>query len=203
MKWAPSSAVHEGCHVSHYAVCHTVAEQGWSWACCGNMLVGKMSKAECKYLATCKELLAVVSFLKYLKHFLLGRHFVVRMDHTALQWLWKTPDPMVQQARWISFLKEFHFDVVHRPGRQHVSTDALSRILCRSDEDSCRTIVQASCSQSAMGHRVTQNAEDRTWASRRMLGEMNLVPVVVIPSVHAIAVYAVTMCSSMSRHKPL
>jgi len=49
----------------------------------------------------------------YFKHLLLGQHFLVRMDHAALQWLWKTPDPMVQQAWWISFLKEFHFDVIH------------------------------------------------------------------------------------------
>jgi len=77
------------------------------------MLVGKISKAECKYSAVCKELLAVVSFLMYFKHLLLGQHFLVRMDHTALQWLWKTPDPMVQQAWWIRFLKEFDFDVIH------------------------------------------------------------------------------------------
>ena len=102
----------------------------------------KMSKAECNYSATRKELLAVVSFIKYFKHFLLGRHFVVRTDHAALQWLWKTPEPVGQQARWVGFLEEFDFDVVHRPGRHHVNADALSRIPCRSDEDSCRTIVQ-------------------------------------------------------------
>jgi len=44
----------------------------------------KMSKAECNYSATPKELLAVVSFVKYFKHHLLGRHFVVRTDHAAL-----------------------------------------------------------------------------------------------------------------------
>jgi len=45
----------------------------------------KMSKAECNYSATRKELLAVVSFVKYFKHHLLGRHFIVRTDHAALQ----------------------------------------------------------------------------------------------------------------------
>lgn len=73
----------------------------------------KMSRAECNYCATRKELLAVVSFVKYFKHYLLGRHFIVRTDHAALQWLWKIPDPVGQQARWIGFLEEFDFTVVH------------------------------------------------------------------------------------------
>jgi len=102
----------------------------------------KMSKAECNYSATRKELHAVVSFIKYFKHFLLGCHFVVRTDHAALQWLWKIPEPVGQQARWIGFLGEFDFDMVHRPGGHHVNADALSRIPCRSDEDNCRPIVQ-------------------------------------------------------------
>jgi len=68
----------------------------------------------------------------------------VRTDHAALQWLRKTPEPVGQQARWIGFLEEFDFDVVHRPRRQHINADALSRIPYRSDEDSCRTVVQAS-----------------------------------------------------------
>ena len=59
----------------------------------------KMSKAECNYSATRKELLAVVSFVKYFKHHLLGRHFVVRTDHAVLQWLRKTPEPVGQQSQ--------------------------------------------------------------------------------------------------------
>jgi len=67
---------------------------------------------------------------------------VVRTDHAALQWLWKTPEPVGQQARSIGFLGEFDFDMVHRPGRHHINADALSRMPCRFDEDNCRTIVQ-------------------------------------------------------------
>ena len=92
----------------------------------------KLSKAEMNYCVTRRELLAVVYFVKYFKHYLLGRKFVVRTDHSALQWLKKTPEPIGQQARWIGFLEEFEFDVVHRPGRQHQNADALSRRPCRS-----------------------------------------------------------------------
>ena len=49
----------------------------------------KLSKAEMNYCVTRRELLAVVYFVKYFKHYLLGRKFVVRTDHSALQWLKK------------------------------------------------------------------------------------------------------------------
>ena len=118
----------------------------------------KTSKAEREYSAMRRELLTVVLFVKYFKHHLLGRHFVVRTDHAAIQWLCETPEPVGQQARWIGFLGKFDFDVVHRPGRQHVNADALSRIPYRSDQKSCRTVVQA-------GQHVESMAGYR-WTSR-------------------------------------
>jgi len=51
----------------------------------------KLSRQEVNYCATRKELLAVVHFLKYFRHYLLGRHFTIRTDHAALQWLRRTP----------------------------------------------------------------------------------------------------------------
>ena len=47
-----------------------------------------------------------------LKQYLLGRHFVIRTDHSALQWLRKTPEPMAQLARWLVFIEQFDFDVL-------------------------------------------------------------------------------------------
>jgi len=91
---------------------------------------------------------AVVSFIKYFKHFLLGRHFVVRTDHAALQWLWKTPEPMGQQARWIGFLEEFDFDVVYRPGRHHegleVPVESLTAVIPGVQNDSDEAGVEVS-----------------------------------------------------------
>ena len=43
------------------------------------------SKAESQYCTTRKELLAVVFFTKYFKQYLLGRKFLIRTDHAALQ----------------------------------------------------------------------------------------------------------------------
>jgi len=79
------------------------------------------------YNVTRKELLALVTFVKKFRQYLLGRSFLIRTDHAALQWLRRTPEPIGQQARWLEILEEFDFTVQHRPGSQHVNADALSR----------------------------------------------------------------------------
>jgi len=49
------------------------------------------SKHEANYNITRKELLAVVTFTKKFRQYLLGRPFRIRTDHAALQWLKRTP----------------------------------------------------------------------------------------------------------------
>jgi transposase InsO family protein len=89
------------------------------------------SDAEKRYCVTRKELLAVVFFLKHFRQYLLGKPFLVRTDHAALQWLRRTPQPIGQQSRWLEVLEEFDFTVEHRPGSKHANADALSRRPCR------------------------------------------------------------------------
>jgi len=86
-----------------------------------------LSRAERNYDVTKKELLAVVYGLKTFKQYVLGRRFVVRTDHAALQWLRRTPEPMGQQARWLTFIEMFDFEIRHRAGRRHGNADGLSR----------------------------------------------------------------------------
>jgi len=57
-----------------------------------------LSKQEKNYCVTRKELLAVVYYSKAFRQYLLGRQFLIRTDHSALQWLRTTPEPMGQQA---------------------------------------------------------------------------------------------------------
>ena len=87
-----------------------------------------LSRSEKTYCTTKKELLAVVYGLKTFKQYLLGRHFTVRTDHSALTWLRRTPEPLAQQARWLNFIEQFApFDIGHRSGSRHANADALSR----------------------------------------------------------------------------
>jgi len=56
-------------------------------------------RAEQNYDVTRRELLAVVFGLKVYNQYMLGRVFVIRTDHLALQSLRKPPELIRQQAR--------------------------------------------------------------------------------------------------------
>ena len=75
-----------------------------------------MSKPDLRYETAKKELLAIVNGLKQFRQYLTGRHFIIRTDHAALSWLRRTPEPMPQLARWLTFIEEFDYEVVHRDG---------------------------------------------------------------------------------------
>lgn len=85
------------------------------------------SNAEKNYDVTRRELLAIVYFLKSFRQYLLGRPFLLRTDHSALQWLRRTPLPIGQQARWLAIIEEFQFEIQHRAGTAHTNADAMSR----------------------------------------------------------------------------
>jgi len=86
-----------------------------------------MTQPEQKYETTRKELLAIIVGLKQFRQYLLGGHFIIRTDHAALSWLRRTAEPMPQLARWLTFIEQFDYEVVHRPGTKHGNADSLSR----------------------------------------------------------------------------
>ena len=95
-----------------------------------------LNKAERNYCVTRRELLAVVSFVWYFRHYLSGAHFTLRTDHAALYWLLRKRDPEGQVARWVVILQGFDMCLEHRPGRKHGNADALSRCM-----EGCKDIV--------------------------------------------------------------
>ncbi|KAJ8037598.1 hypothetical protein HOLleu_18448 [Holothuria leucospilota] len=95
-----------------------------------------IAHAKRRYCTTKRELLAVVVFVNYFRHYLLGRKFVIRTDHSALRWLMSFKEPTDQTARWIEILSQFNFDIEHRAGKRHSNADSLSR-LPYCDPDTC------------------------------------------------------------------
>ncbi len=82
---------------------------------------------ERRYYTTRKELLAVVWFMRYFRPYLYGREFIVRSDHSSLQWLCSFWEPEEQIARWLQVIGEYTFKVEHREGKKHGNADGLSR----------------------------------------------------------------------------
>ena len=95
-----------------------------------------LSSTEKHYCVTRKELLAVVKATEHFHSYLYGNHFVIRTDHSALQWLLSFKNPEGQMARWVQKLGQYDFEIRHRKGRMHGNADALSRRPC--DEEECK-----------------------------------------------------------------
>ena len=86
------------------------------------------SKSLTKFSATKRELLAIVTFARHFKHYLLGKKFKIVTDHRALQWLHNLKDPDGLTARWLEKLAAFDYEVHHRPGKSIGHADGLARI---------------------------------------------------------------------------
>ena len=82
--------------------------------------------AEKNYGSTQLECLAVVWAVELFRHYLLGRHFTVITDHSALQWLFNINDPSRLHARWIMRMQVYDMTVTYRAGRKHQNVDTLS-----------------------------------------------------------------------------
>ena len=89
-----------------------------------------LTKAEKKYCATKKELLALVWGVRHFRLYLLGRMFIARTDHNSLKWLHNFRDPEGHVGHWLETLAEYNFKMIHRQGSQHSNADALSRQPC-------------------------------------------------------------------------
>jgi len=87
------------------------------------------SRPERNYCTTRREMSALIFGLKCFRQYLLGRKFLVRVDHMALVYFRRTREPTGQLARRLDFIAEFNFDLEYRSGpRSHQNADALSRL---------------------------------------------------------------------------
>ena len=85
-----------------------------------------LNKAETNYPITDQECLAIVWAIKHFEQYL-SEPFKVVTDHSALKFLQKCKVPTGRRARWIMYLQQFKFEIVHRPGKENKNADALSR----------------------------------------------------------------------------
>jgi hypothetical protein len=95
-----------------------------------------LTRTERNLSTTEKECLCVIWAVEKLRHYLEGTRFVVITDHNSLLWLHRLKDPQGRLARWALLLQPYDFEIKHRPGKDHVVPDLLSRsvpIMCFTD----------------------------------------------------------------------
>ena len=88
----------------------------------------KNAPAECNYPIHDKELLAIIRCLEHWDAELRSvASFTVLTDHLNLQYFTKKQPLSERQARWAETLSRYNFTIKHRPGKEAVVPDALSR----------------------------------------------------------------------------
>ena len=87
----------------------------------------RLAPNERNYSTTEKEALAVIYGLKQFDPYLRGNHVTIVTDHSALTWLLSQKEPKGRICRWIAYLQQFNFTVVHKSGVKHTNADSLSR----------------------------------------------------------------------------
>jgi hypothetical protein len=61
------------------------------------------------------------------RHYLIGKIFELRTDHSGLKYLFGKPTLNARKIRWLEFLSKFDFDIKHIKGKENKVVDLLSR----------------------------------------------------------------------------
>ncbi|KMQ86466.1 pol polyprotein [Lasius niger] len=90
----------------------------------------KLSPTETKYSAFDRELLAIYLAVKYFRHMIEARKFIIYTDHKPLIYAFqKKPEKCTpRQFRHLDLIGQFSTDVRHIKGEENIVADALSRV---------------------------------------------------------------------------
>jgi hypothetical protein len=88
----------------------------------------KLSESEQNYKTIEREGLAMVYALQKFRHYLLGKHFKMFTDHSALKYLVNKPVLGGRNCRWLLLFQEFDFEVIVKLGKLNAGLDHLSRV---------------------------------------------------------------------------
>ncbi len=70
----------------------------------------------------------MVFSLHKFKHYLLGNKFVFYVDHMTLLYLVNKPPISRRVARYLLLFLEYDFIIVYKPGKTHVTANALLKL---------------------------------------------------------------------------
>lgn len=105
----------------------------------------KLNTAQRKYGAYDRELLAIYEAIRYFRHLVEARTFVIYTDHKPLTFAFmqKSDKCSPRQFRYLDYIGQFTTDIRHVPGGENVVADALSRVQAISVPVNYETIARA------------------------------------------------------------
>jgi hypothetical protein len=77
----------------------------------------KLNEHEINYVTHDLELVVIVHALKTWSHYLLGRIFLLMIDHSGLRYMFDQPKLNAIQDIWMVLLSEFDFEIKHIKGK--------------------------------------------------------------------------------------
>ena len=114
-----ASSVGLGCVLMQYGdedIAHPIAYAGRS-----------LLPAERNYSTIERECLSMVWAINKFKYYLIGKEFILEVDHKPLIYLNKFKGSNSRLMRWAIALQPYRFSLVHIPGKENVGADLLSR----------------------------------------------------------------------------
>jgi len=71
-------------------------------------------------------MLSIINFLTKWKQYLLGRRFLICIDHNSLQHFLQQKTLSIEQQKWIEKIATFDMEILHKKGKDNIAVDALS-----------------------------------------------------------------------------
>ena len=132
----------------------------------------KFNKTERRYSTYERELLAILHACRTWRHYLLGKHFVVKTDHHSLRYMFSQQQFLGRMFKWMGELQDYDFDVEYLPGWKNLVADALSRRDEEADEKPVRKVKPKKVEETKPSKKPTQVEKKDT---SKKPGECNVV----------------------------
>ena len=86
----------------------------------------KLEEHERNYSTHDLDLDAIIHALNIWWHYLIGRKYLLILDKISLKYLFDQQNLNARQARWLSILSEYDFEIKHINGTEKKVADSLS-----------------------------------------------------------------------------
>jgi len=113
---------------------------------------------EFNYTVTELEMLSIVDALNKYRHFLLGRHFIIKSDHISLLFINSLKDSSTCRLfRWMLMIQGFDFEIIYVKGSSHTVADSLSR----RDYQECTDSTMDKLNQDRIVHTIIPDSQTK------------------------------------------
>jgi len=113
---------------------------------------------EFNYTVTELEMLSIVDTLSKYRHFLLGRHFIIKSHHISLRFINSLKDSSTGRLfRWSLMIQGFDFEILYVKDSSHTVADSLSR----HDYPECADSTMDKLNQDRIVHTITPDSQTK------------------------------------------